>query len=143
MICFFIAASAPVTSKPNTDRKSVEALLFYLSDPRPRISAALATHGITPAQAHLYPSLSESTVSDLLSSASLPDGVPISSLVPDQLLRFAQIVDTALFKSYLVIRPSLVGSLCRVENWCDVEEVEEELRNREVSARLPGLLACV
>jgi hypothetical protein len=26
----------------------------------------------------------------------------------------------------------LVGSLCRIENWCDVEEVEELLKEKQV-----------
>jgi hypothetical protein len=47
-------------------------------------------------------------------------------------LRFAQIVDTALYKSYLIIRPALLGSLCRVANWCEVTEVEDDLRARKV-----------
>lgn len=42
-------------------------------------------------------------------------------------------VDTALFKAYLVVRPGLVGALCRRYKWCEVSEVEEELRAREVS----------
>jgi hypothetical protein len=41
-------------------------------------------------------------------------------------------VDTALFKSYLVTQPALLGALCRLANWCEVSEVEEELRAREV-----------
>jgi len=54
-------------------------------------------------------------------------------LTPDQLVRYAQIVDTALFKSYLIVRPGLLGPLCRVDNWCEVSEVEEALAAREVS----------
>jgi hypothetical protein len=38
-----------------------------------------------------------------------------------------------LLKVYLVARPILVGSLCRIENWCDVEEVEELLKAQKVS----------
>lgn len=62
---------------------------------------------------------------------ALPD-VAASALTPEQLVRSAQVVDTALFKSYLQVRPGLVGSLCRIENWCEVGEVEEELQAREV-----------
>ena len=62
---------------------------------------------------------------------SLPN-LPLNALSPEQLTRFAQIVDTALFKSYLVVRPALLGPLCRVENWCEVSEVEEVLQEREV-----------
>lgn len=57
---------------------------------------------------------------------------PLSSLTPEQLTRFAQILDTALFKSYLVIRPAMLGPLCRIDNWCEVSEVEEILQEREV-----------
>jgi len=61
---------------------------------------------------------------------------PPSALIPDQLVRFAQIVDTALFKSYLAIRPSLLGPLCRIDNWCEVSEVEQVLRGREKHTEL-------
>ncbi|KAJ7123344.1 vacuolar sorting protein 39 domain 2-domain-containing protein [Mycena filopes] len=81
--------------------RSVETLLRYLSDRRPKVAAALAAVGITPAnQSHEIAFLSETSVEDLF---ALPNA-PLSALTPEQLLRFAQIVDTALFKSYLLIR---------------------------------------
>lgn len=108
----------------------METLLRYLSDRRPKVAAALAAVGITPTnQSHEIAFLSETSVEDLF---ALPNA-PLSALTPEQLLRFAQIVDTALFKSYLLIRPGLLGSLCRVSNWCEVSEVEEELLARKVS----------
>lgn len=61
--------------------------------------------------------------------------IPLSRLTPEQVFRVAQVVDTALFKLYLVVRPSLVGSLCRLENFCEVVEVEEQLKERKVSFR--------
>ena len=57
----------------------------------------------------------------------------MTELEPEQLLRMAQVIYTALLKVYLVARPVLVGSLCRIENWCDVEEVEELLKAQKVS----------
>jgi Vam6/Vps39-like protein vacuolar protein sorting-associated protein 39 len=45
----------------------------------------------------------------------------------------AQVVETALFRSYLLFRPSLLGALCRIENWCEVEEVEGMLLEAKVS----------
>lgn len=107
----------------------METLLRYLSDRRPKVAGALTTFHITPSQSHKLPPLSVASVEDL---RALPNA-PLSALTPEQLLRFAQIVDTALFKSYLAIRPGLLGSLCRVVNYCEVSEVEEELREREVS----------
>ncbi|KAF8311952.1 hypothetical protein DL93DRAFT_2060501 [Clavulina sp. PMI_390] len=123
-------ASTRPQPAPASSKQAVETLLRYLSDRRPQLSGSLATLGITPSQAHLHPSLSSHPVPEIL---ALPDGISIGSaqLVPEQLLQFAQIVDTALFKSYLVVRPGLVGSLCRLDNWCEVEEVEEELRKRQ------------
>lgn len=112
-------------------------LLKYLTDRRPKLSAALAVVGITPAnQSHKHVPLSEVSVDDLF---ALPNA-PLSALTPEQLLRFAQIVDTVLFKSYLVIRPALLGMLCRSPNWCEVSEVEEELRARKVRLFLNSLL---
>ena len=64
--------------------------------------------------------------------------MPFTELSPEQLVRTAQIVYTALLKVYLAIRPVLVGSLCRIQNWCEVEEVEELLLEKQV-----GLLDCL
>lgn len=113
--------------------KSVESLVrSFLPDRRVKLGAALNAVGMTPAdQAHEITSLSAMSVEDLY---ALPNA-PFTQLTPEQLLRYAQIVDTALFKSYLVVRPILAGSLFRVPNWCEVEEVEGVLRARGVSQR--------
>ena len=109
--------------------RSIETLVRYLSDRRPKLKAALENVGITPeSQSHLASPLSEASVEDLF---ALPNA-RLSALTPEQLLRFAQIVDTALYKSYMIIRPALLGSLCRVANWCEVSEVEDDLRARKV-----------
>ena len=103
----------------------------YLSDRRPKVAGALSAFHITPTQSHEMPHLSTTSTEDLL---ALPSA-PLSSLTPEELVRFAQIVDTALFKSYLLVRPGLLGPLCRV-GWCEVSEVEELLREREVRLTL-------
>ena len=100
----------------------------YLSDRRPKVAGALEALHITTAQAHQMPFLSATSKEDLF---ALPDA-PLSSLTPEELVRFAQIVDTALFKCYLLVRPGLLAPLCRVGNWCEVSEVEEVLMSREV-----------
>ncbi|KAF9532490.1 hypothetical protein CPB83DRAFT_846876 [Crepidotus variabilis] len=116
--------------------RSVETLLRYLGDRRPKFGAALRNVGITPeSQSHVTSPLSEASVDDVF---ALPDG-PLSSLTPAQLLRFAQIVDTALYKAYLINRPVLLGSLCRVANWCEVSEVEDDLRARKKYGELRDL----
>ena len=108
--------------------RSVESLFYYLTDRRPKIGGALSSLNITPSQSHQFPFLSDASVEELF---ALPNA-PLSSLTPEQLTRYAQIVDTALFKAYLVIRPGLLGPLCSIPNWCEVTEVEEVLMEREV-----------
>jgi hypothetical protein len=109
--------------------QSIKTLVRYRSDRRPKLRAALEAIGITPEnQSDIASPLSETSVDDLF---ALPN-TPLAALTPEQLLRFAQIVDTALYKSYLIIWPALLGSLCRIANWCEVTEVEEDLRSRKV-----------
>jgi hypothetical protein len=109
-------------------KRSADTLKRYLPDYRRKVAKALAAVSITPAQRGTSTPLSEIPVEDIL---ALPNAPP-SSLRPDQLIQFAQIVDTALFKLYLIIQSPLLGSLCRIPNWCEVSEVEEDLRTRQV-----------
>ncbi|KAK4909051.1 Vacuolar morphogenesis protein 6 [Elasticomyces elasticus] len=44
-----------------------------------------------------------------------------------ELLRVAKLVDTTLFRAYMLVEPSLVSSLCRIENFCNIEGVESAL----------------
>ncbi|KAE9401526.1 hypothetical protein BT96DRAFT_956547 [Gymnopus androsaceus JB14] len=125
-------------SKPNESdyHRSVESLARSFPDRRVRLGAALSAVGITPAdQAHEITPLSATSVEDLY---ALPNAPP-TQLTPEQLLRYAQIVDTALFKSYLVVRPTLAGSLLRIPNWCEVEEVEGVLKARGMFRELKDL----
>ncbi|KAI0067184.1 hypothetical protein BV25DRAFT_1959388 [Artomyces pyxidatus] len=115
--------------------RSVESLLKYLPDRRQKIMGALEAFHITPAQSHQHSFLSDTSIDDLRNIPSKP----MSTLTPEQLVRFAQIVDTALFKTYLIIRPGLLGSLCRRDNWCEVSEVEEVLISREKFSELLDL----
>ncbi|KAF9236310.1 hypothetical protein BU15DRAFT_89236 [Melanogaster broomeanus] len=114
--------------------RSLETLWRYLTSLRPKLAGVLSSsHHITPSQSHLFPTLSSTAPASLY---ALPSGVPLTTLSEEELVKRAQIVDTALFKSYLIGRPSMLGPLCRLPNWCDVEEVEEELRAREKYAEL-------
>lgn len=107
--------------------RSIDELIRYLTDRRQKYSLALSA---------LLPSTRPSPSSPLPRASGaelleLPDE-PLTSLRPDQLARVAQVVDTALFKSYLATKPVMVGPLCRIENWCEVEEVEELLLGAKV-----------
>lgn len=111
----------------------MEALMYYLSDRRQKLTGAinqLSSATPLPSEDSLPP-LSSLPARQL---HELPK-VPFTDLSPEQLLRTAQVIYTALLKVYLVARPILVGSLCRIENWCDVEEVEELLKAQKVSCR--------
>lgn len=109
-------------------RQAVDELIYYLSDRRQKLGGAIpALDSPLPAESDLSP-LAEVDASTI---HSLPNG-PLTDLDPEQLLRTAQVVYTSLLKVYLVARPSLVGSLCRIENWCDVAEVEPLLREKGV-----------
>ncbi|KAI0267682.1 hypothetical protein BC834DRAFT_923439 [Gloeopeniophorella convolvens] len=123
--------------KPRTDSfsRSIESLLRYLPDRRMKILGALEAFHITPAQSHQHAPLADTSIDSL---REIPD-VPFSALTPEQLVRCAQVVDTTLFKSYLVGRPGLLGSLCRRDNWCEVSEVEEALAAREKFSQLIDL----
>ncbi|WWC68549.1 uncharacterized protein I206_102478 [Kwoniella pini CBS 10737] len=103
-------------------RAALEALMYFLSDRRQKLAGAMATNPL-PIEAD-YPPLSSLSAE---TQHNLPS-TPFSELTPEQLLRIAQVIYTGLIKVYLVARPVLVGSLCRIENWCDVEEVEELLK---------------
>ncbi|KAF4609717.1 hypothetical protein D9613_011997 [Agrocybe pediades] len=72
------------------------------------------------------------------SSFCLPFNFPSNFhlLTPVRLLRFAQIVDTALYKLCLINKPCLLGSLYRLPNWCEVSEVGQDLRARKKYAEL-------
>lgn len=110
--------------------------MYFLSDRRQKVTGAITSNGIPP-EASL-PSLSSLPTSEL---HALPS-IPMNELEPEQLLRMAQIIYTALLKVYLVARPILVGSLCRIENWCDVHEVEGLLKAQKVSfARVSNCIA--
>lgn len=109
-------------------RQALEALMYFLSDRRQKLTGAItALDSPLPAESALPP-LSSLSGEEL---HALPS-VPMMELEPEQLLRTAQVIYTALIKVYLVARPVLVGSLCRIENWCDVEEVEELLKEKQV-----------
>lgn len=110
-------------------RAAIDELIYFLSDRRQKLAGAIPALGKPlPSEADMVP-LSDMPAKEV---HELPD-VPMTELDAEQLLRTAQVVYTSLLKVYLVARPTLVGSLCRIENWCDVAEVEPLLREKGVS----------
>ncbi|KAG8830543.1 Vacuolar morphogenesis protein 6 [Serendipita sp. 400] len=115
-----------LNSKSKEYRDAVDRLLEYLTQRRQKIKLALSAINIMSSDAAKTTRLSEASVDEIM---ILPDAPP-TALTPEQLFKFAQIVDTALFKSYLAVKPGLIGPLCRLDNWCEVSEVQNELRAR-------------
>ncbi|KAF8688888.1 Vacuolar sorting protein 39 domain 1, partial [Rhizoctonia solani] len=128
-------SSSKTKKGPDEFALSTRALGTFLVDRRPKIPAALQPFGITAAQSADLPALSAASVDELM---ALPSA-PLSTLTPEQLVRAAQLVDTALFRLYLFTKPSMIGALCRVDNWCEVVEVEEALRARKKFTELIDL----
>ncbi|BGP49482.1 Vacuolar morphoproteinsis protein 6 [Rhodotorula kratochvilovae] len=102
--------------------RAVEELIRYLTDRRQKYSQAFAAllPSSCPSPASPRPPAPPSELFDLPNE-------PLTKLAPAQLARVAQVVDTALFRAYLATKPVMVGPLCRIENWGEVEEVEELL----------------
>nr|ODN85587.1 hypothetical protein L203_04837 [Cryptococcus depauperatus CBS 7841] len=109
-------------------KEAFEALMYFLSDRRQKLTGAISSSSYSlPSEASLPP-LSSLSASEQRALPSLPFNELENG---QQLLRMAQIIYTGLIKVYLVARPVLVGSLCRIENWCDVQEVEGLLKEKK------------
>ncbi|KAM0791703.1 hypothetical protein ACM66B_003975 [Microbotryomycetes sp. NB124-2] len=120
------ASGSPTTTAfaQQSPAEDMEELIRFLTDRRQKYARAFAA---LPPLSRPKPStttnLVAATPDELL---SIPD-VPLDELDSNQLVRVAQVVDTALFRSYLATKPVMVGPLCRIENWCQVDEVEQLL----------------
>lgn len=117
-------AAAAEASDAATQRRALDALGRFLADRRRIFKPLLEAH---PAS-HAELSQLERAPAELL---ALPNA-PLASLPLEQLTAVGQVVDTALFKTFLETKPALLGPLCRVENWCEVKQVEELLLERKV-----------
>lgn len=98
--------------------EAVQTLIKFLTDRRHRISKILIqqTHKTNEPTPPASPSHRTNLVNGNLSGT----------------LELAELVDTTLLKSYMVINDALVGPLLRVHNYCNVEEVEGLLLERKV-----------
>ncbi|KAF9552683.1 hypothetical protein CPC08DRAFT_738117 [Agrocybe pediades] len=105
---------------PSGRSRCIVTLLRYHGDRRSKPFAPLEAMNIKPGiQLHLTSPLSEAPAEELF---ALPNA-PLSALT--------HIVDIALYKLCLINRPGLLSSLCRLLNWREVSEVEQDLRARK------------
>jgi hypothetical protein len=99
--------------------EAVQTLIKFLTDRRHEISKVLNHH-----QVH--------KTNELTLSASPSHRTNLVNGNLSYTLELAELVDTTLLKSYMVINDALVGPLLRVHNYCNVEEVEGLLLERKV-----------
>lgn len=146
----FIPLEAYLFSKPDLslvdENESKVALMRYLTNLRSNLlkvkfsksgifstseniqtADGLAVKPVLPASGETYVHVRSDTHSSVESSDSTL-GQTISDLNFDELEEILRVIDTTLFKTYVEINPSLVGSLLRVTNSVDVEEAEQILK---------------
>lgn len=118
-----------------SSRKALEALGKFLADRRRIFKPILESSPHHESKDHMAMSQIKRDTNWLL---SLPNK-PFGEMDKDELIAVAQTVDTALFKTFLLTKPALIGPLCRIENWCEVEQVEELLKERKKYSELIAL----
>ncbi|SNX83782.1 related to Vam6/Vps39-like protein involved in vacuolar morphogenesis [Melanopsichium pennsylvanicum] len=118
-----------------SSRKALDALGKFLADRRRIFKPLLESSPHLESKDHMAMSQIKRDTHWLL---SLPNK-PFSEMEKEELIAVAQTVDTALFKTFLQTKPALIGPLCRIENWCEVEQVEELLKERKKYSELIAL----
>ena len=103
--------------------KAVNALNGFLGDTRAR----RLNPYLNPATGEIRPVPEGREKQRKQALDSLLMNPPEEEIDREQLLETAKLVDTTLFKGYMLVRPSLAGSLFRLPNFCDPDVVNEKL----------------
>ncbi|SOV08962.1 related to Vam6/Vps39-like protein involved in vacuolar morphogenesis [Ustilago sp. UG-2017a] len=127
--------NAAATGGDTSSRKALEALGKFLADRRRIFKPILESSPHLESKDHMAMSQIKRDTHWLLSLPNMRFG----EMDKDELIAVAQTVDTALFKTFLQTKPALIGPLCRIENWCEVEQVEELLKERKKFSELIAL----
>jgi hypothetical protein len=107
---------------------AVSALCSFLADARRRLQRYLAPDGTLRETLDMSsPSLDLLLLLSPSTRPSEPDSPLDIQSLHDRLLQTAKLVDTTLFKSYTLTRPSLASSLFRISNFCDPDVVNDAL----------------
>lgn len=128
-------SAAAAAAAESSSRKALDALGKFLADRRRIFKPILEASPHQESKDHMVMSQIKRDTQWLL---SLPNK-PFGEMEKDELIAVAQTVDTALFKTFLLTKPALIGPLCRIENWCEVEQVEELLKERKKFSELIAL----
>ncbi|KAI8923125.1 vacuolar sorting protein 39 domain 2-domain-containing protein [Entophlyctis helioformis] len=116
------------------DRGAVEAIAGYLSRERARLSKYRARLPHPDSKLALARPVHQTTAP----SAERDDFhlSTLEGLSYDDVIHLSQLVDTSLLKSYVLLNSPLLGSLVRVENFCDLAITEELLKTAKKDAAL-------
>ncbi|KAL7276159.1 Vacuolar morphogenesis protein 6 [Rhizina undulata] len=116
-------------------KKAANELFAFLTDTRRKLTKYFNPDGtpidpssINPSTPPTIPQRDPFEASFLLMDGEAPETDDGSPVRIEKLLKTARLVDTTLFKTYMLTRPSLVGPLVRIQNHCDPEVVSEKLR---------------
>jgi hypothetical protein len=112
------AKDAPLTG---SDLKAaVMALCSYLAQSRVQVQKYMNTDGTLKIE------LTKGSTPPFSNLIELPEGAENIDWQAE-LLEVAKLVDTTLFRAYMLALPSLAGPLFRLDNFCDPHVVEEKL----------------
>lgn len=110
---------------------AVRCLFSFLAEARRRVKEHMSPEGVLRVDP---PILDSETGRPAFSNLLLQSTVEKGSGDTDwqvELFGVAQLVDTTLFRAYMLVEPSLAGSLVRVDNFCDPTVVHPVLCEHE------------
>ena len=135
------AAAAPDKPLEGDDLKSAaKALTGFLADTRRRVPTYLTYDGTLKEDP---PAFDSETGKPPFSNLLAPEILGRKREDVDwqaELLRVAKLVDTTLFRAYMLATPTLAGSLFRIDNFCDPEVVQSALYEGERYSELIDFL---
>ena len=124
-----LPTSTPSNEKPleGEDLKlATRCLCSFLAYARVQIQKHLTTDGeLRVKEVEMDAETGKPVFANLLSSSAESGGEETDWQA--ELLRTAKLVDTTLFRAYMLALPSLAGPLFRLDNFCDPEVVQESL----------------
>jgi len=124
--------------------KSINYLIHYLTEQRSRLTKQRLYLLSTQSRTSMPKSFSNSTINSYLSTAAVSE-ISLSTIVyyrqlslPD-VEALSNVIDTALFKVYMIINDALIGPLLRVQNNCDMDVCESLLISQKKYSELIDL----
>lgn len=135
------AAGVPDKPLEGDDLKSAaRALVGFLADSRRRVPNYLDYDGTLKEDPPTFDSeTGKPSFSNLLAPALLNKNREEVDWQAE-LLKVAKLVDTTLFRAYMLATPSLAGSLFRIDNFCDPDVVQSALYEGERYSELIDFL---